>query len=314
VEAESGGAKEEQGEVEAQGGEEAAKLLLEAPPPDDAARSERGSKTSKEGSKTQGSTAAGATPRVQEEEGQDQPPPEPRWVWTGPEEDPRWLDVFVWKPLSLVGPTAVKNAGATTTVENMRMGRSKALPEDLVPKRSYMRQETYKDAVSGTAKTVKYNPNVLFESNVHTTDWLTGATIYKYDQNQMTVTNSLGHGALDKQELSRRKTVKVKSLEKNIGELQKRILAQQKIVKQAEDKTLAKKMTAGAGRTKVKGAEEIITKLEVEQKQLQIRLNQEEREIKAIQHGSSISFYPSSSLSRFIHSYTHTLIDPYIVW
>lgn len=269
-------------------------MLLEVPPNDDTAASEKGSTPSKAGSKgikaegsKESSKSAGPTPRVGKEEGKDPGALESRWVWTGPEDDPRWLDLLVWKPLSLVGPTAIKNAGATATVENIRMGRPKGLPEELLPKRSYMRCETYTDAVDGKTKTVRYNANVLFESNVHTTDWLTGATIYKYDQNQMTKTNTLGHGLLDKSELSRRKAVKVKALEKAIGELQKKILAEKKIVKQAEEKCLAKKMPNHTGRTKVKDAEETMAKLELESKQITIRLDQEKREIKAIAHGKS---------------------------
>ena len=63
-----------------------------------------------------------------------------KWVWHGPEDDPRWLDTLVWKPLGLVGPTAIKNAGAVKTVENLRMGRDKDLPRQLLPKRSYFRE------------------------------------------------------------------------------------------------------------------------------------------------------------------------------
>ena len=36
--------------------------------------------------------------------------------------------------------------------------------------------ETYKHAITGKAVTVKFNDNVLAESNIRTTDWLTGVS------------------------------------------------------------------------------------------------------------------------------------------
>jgi hypothetical protein len=88
--------------------------------------------------------------------------------------------------------------------------------------------ETYKDKINGGTTTIKYKSNMLLENNIHTTDWLTGenrfliytvhdvfahdtgiechaptrrnlipasgATLYRFDQNAQTKTNSTGHG------------------------------------------------------------------------------------------------------------------------
>ena len=132
------------------------------------------------------------------------------WVmWHGPEEDPKWLDTFVWKPLNSIGPGLIKSIGADTTARNLELGRPTDLPRELLPKRSYLREETHYDALKGRAKTVKYKAHVAFDNNIHTTDWLTGMTTYKFDQQERTKTNAMGHGTLDKKELIRRKEAKV---------------------------------------------------------------------------------------------------------
>lgn len=132
------------------------------------------------------------------------------WVmWHGPEDDPKWLDTFVWKPLSGIGPGLIKSIGADTTARNLELGRPNEPPRELLPKRSYLREETYNDALKGGRKTVKYKSHVAFDSNIHTTDWLTGMTTYKFDQQERTKTNAIGHGTLDKNELVKRKEAKV---------------------------------------------------------------------------------------------------------
>jgi hypothetical protein len=98
-----------------------------------------------------------------------------KYVWHGPEDDPRWLDVFIWKPLDAVGPAAVRAAGATKTVNNLMMGREKDTPKANLPKRNYIREMTSKHHIKHTNVTVKYRDNVLAEQNIRTTDWLTGA-------------------------------------------------------------------------------------------------------------------------------------------
>ncbi len=96
-------------------------------------------------------------------------------VWHGPEDDPRWLDVFIWKPLNAVGPATITAAGATKTVNNLMMGLEKATPQANLPKRNYVREMTSKHHIKHTNLTVKYRDNVLAEQNIETTDWLTGA-------------------------------------------------------------------------------------------------------------------------------------------
>ena len=130
-------------------------------------------------------------------------------VWHGPEEDPKWLDTFIWKPLAGIGPGLIKAAGAENTARNLELGRAKDPPRELLPKRTYLKEETHQDALKGGKKTVKYQSHVAFDNNVHTRDWLTGMTTYKFNQQEHTKTNALGHGTLDKKELIRRKEVKV---------------------------------------------------------------------------------------------------------
>ena len=195
-------------------------------------------------------------------------------VWHGPEDDPKWLDTFLWKPLAGIGPGLVKAAGAETTARNFELGRAKDPPRELLPKRTYLKEETHQDALNGGQKTVKYQSHVAFDTNVHTRDWLTGMTTYKFNQQEHTKTNPVGHGTLDKTELIRRKEVKVilsrmsanhgihcplsiisilpsinlklyvcneqmKQLEKTIAEFEKSVLKQEKIAKKAEDDCLA---------------------------------------------------------------------------
>jgi hypothetical protein len=72
---------------------------------------------------------------------------ENKLVWTGPEADPRLLDIFIWKPLDLLGPSLVRKAEAQKTVDNMIMGRPKEMPKEHLPKRSYLREESYVDKI-----------------------------------------------------------------------------------------------------------------------------------------------------------------------
>ena len=169
-------AEEDTGDAEGTGGEEGGAGA-------EGAKDETLSKTgsgdgvvSKTGSQT-GSKVSQSKESKQKEEVEEGADPEgTKFVWHGPEEDPRWLDAFIWKPLNLVGPTAVKSAGATTTVNNFLMGRAKDPPKACLPKRNYLRTMTSVHAVTHKAVTVEYNDNVLAEANIHTTDWLTGGS------------------------------------------------------------------------------------------------------------------------------------------
>ena len=207
-----------------------------------------------------------------------------QYVWHGPEDDPRWLDTLVWKPMGLIGPALVEKLGAEQTVENLTMGRSKKLPRELIEKRNYFREETYKDRINGGTVTVKFKDNARAENNIATKDWMTGVTLYSYNQNEKIRTDPTGHGKVDKSELMRKKDAKCKVLEKKIGEFEKSMLQQQIVVKDAEEKCLAQKMTIQKGRQKIQTAEGLIKYHREQTDLLHIRLEQEKREMKALEH------------------------------
>ena len=208
-------------------------------------------------------------------------------VWTGPEEDPRLLDIFIWKPLDLLGPSLVRKAEAQKTVENMMKGRPKEVPKEHLPKRSYLREETYVDTYGAGKVTVKFNPNTKFEHNIHATDWLTGVTTYQYDQRSKSNTDPLGQGELDKAELIKRKRNKVVKLEKEIADLEKKmtVLSGETIPK-VEKKVMDPnpQMSTDAAREKIKDALAKIHEFQEIHDQLSLRLNQTKSEIKAIEY------------------------------
>ena len=84
--------------------------------------------------------------------------------------------------------------------------------------------------------------------------------------------------------LRRKKDAKCKVLEKKIGEFEKSMLQQQIVVKDAEEKCLAQKMTIQKGRQKIQTAEGLIKYHREQTDLLHIRLEQEKREMKALEH------------------------------
>jgi hypothetical protein len=197
------------------------------------------------------------------------------------------LDIFIWKPLDLLGPSLVRKAEAQKTVDNMIMGRPKEMPKEHLPKRSYLREETYVDTYGAGKVTVKFNPNTKFEHNIHATDWLTGVTTYQYDQRSKSNTDPLGQGELDKAELIKRKRNKVVKLENAIADLEKKmtVLSGETIPK-VEKKVMDPnpQMSTDAAREKIKDALAKIREFQEIHDQLSIRWTQTKSEIKAIEY------------------------------